>query len=119
MGVTLEDITVDVGWIEKMPRGNNDDEGSVSVWMCVPVSSGMEAWSEWRSFLKVMFPNCSTADTTFNRPDEQTEQVTVSHSSQVDSQNVKPFILFYIRECHSVVQNKYNFIRVECIQIYE
>lgn len=23
----------------------------------VPVSSGMDAWSEWRSFLKVMFPN--------------------------------------------------------------
>lgn len=23
----------------------------------VPVSSGMDAWSEWRSFLNVMFPN--------------------------------------------------------------
>lgn len=23
----------------------------------VPVSSGMDAWSEWRSFLKDMFPN--------------------------------------------------------------
>lgn len=34
----------------------------------LPVSSGMEAWSECRSFLKVMFPNWSTADTTFRKP---------------------------------------------------
>lgn len=29
----------------------------------------MDAWSEWRSFLKVMLPSWSTADTTFSRPD--------------------------------------------------
>lgn len=32
----------------------------------LPVLSGMEAWSVFLSFLNTMFPNCSTADTTFN-----------------------------------------------------
>lgn len=31
-----------------------------------PVFSGMEAWSVFLSFLKEMFPNCSTEDTTFS-----------------------------------------------------
>lgn len=33
---------------------------------CLPVLSGMEAWSVFLSFLKMMFPNWSTEDTTFN-----------------------------------------------------
>lgn len=41
----------------------------------VPVSSGMEAWSELRSFLKLMLPSWRTADTVFRRPDgEQDHQ---------------------------------------------
>lgn len=38
-------------------------------WFCwgrLPVLSGMEAWSVFLSFLKTMFPNWSTADTTFS-----------------------------------------------------
>lgn len=35
--------------------------------------SGMEAWSVFLSFLKRIFPNCSTADTTFNMPGEEKE----------------------------------------------
>ena len=66
--------------------------------MCLPVSSGMDAWSEWRSFLKLMFPNCNTADTTFNRPDKQTEEVSVFFSAP----GHKMMHLYMLRQIHSL-----------------
>ena len=36
-----------------------------------PVFSGMDAWSVFLSFLNDMFPNCKTADTTFNIPGDR------------------------------------------------
>lgn len=41
--------------IQCKPKERERSSGRTSA--AVPVSSGMDAWSEWRSFLKVMFPN--------------------------------------------------------------
>ena len=54
--------------------------------MASPVFSGMEAWSVFLSFLNDMFPNCKTADTTFNIPGErerETETETETESERV------------------------------------
>lgn len=54
----------------------------VALWLdvgCLPVFSGMEAWSLFLSFLKIMLPNCSTAETTFNMPGK--DRITLYKSS--------------------------------------
>ena len=62
----------------------------------VPVLSGMEAWSVWRSFLKLMFPSWRTEDTTFSMPAEEHNTGGKNHVNTVTSVQPSKLCHLYI-----------------------
>lgn len=68
-------------------QGHPPDMGSS------PVFSGMEAWSVFLSFLKEMFPNCSTEDTTFSIA-VRTRDTCISSKAESSAEHI--FLLFLV-----------------------